>query len=199
MMIKQITNHIPKKSMLLVAGVLVLLSGLAIGAVSYIWEQSDRATEFLRAGDKEYAAGNWDEALRLYNEAALIKENSNEIRNKIKITEDKLKKGETPTAKSPKSNQTANPSSPSTATSNTPATSPLSESSQKPGGAVEIPNLVGLTKTEAEQLLLSKKIRYQFFIEPSDAEADKVFKQDKEPGKPYQQGDRITFYVSRGK
>ncbi|ALS22013.1 Stk1 family PASTA domain-containing Ser/Thr kinase [Paenibacillus naphthalenovorans] len=75
------------------------------------------------------------------------------------------------------------------------------EAAQEPpssDGPVFVPNLIGLTKQQAEKQALASGLRYQFFIEPNESPAETVFKQDLEPGRKVNKGERITFWVSRG-
>lgn len=61
-----------------------------------------------------------------------------------------------------------------------------------------VPDLVGLTKEEAEKLAMASGLRYQFFLETNAAVKGVVFKQDLTPGNAINNGDRITFRVSKG-
>ncbi|MZQ86882.1 PASTA domain-containing protein [Paenibacillus sp. 5J-6] len=61
-----------------------------------------------------------------------------------------------------------------------------------------VPNLVGHTREDAEKMALASGLRYQFLLEPSTADKGIVFKQDMVPGTTVNDGDRITFWVSKG-
>ncbi|MCY9659675.1 PASTA domain-containing protein [Paenibacillus chondroitinus] len=61
-----------------------------------------------------------------------------------------------------------------------------------------VPDLVNRTREEAENMALDAGLRYEFFLESSSAAKGTVFKQDIPPGTAIQNGDRITFWVSKG-
>lgn len=63
----------------------------------------------------------------------------------------------------------------------------------------EVPNLVGLQRNEAEKLLLSLGLRYEYRMERSSMPVDTVFKQEQLANQPYQPGERVIFYISSGK
>lgn len=63
-----------------------------------------------------------------------------------------------------------------------------------------VPNLVGLTQEEAEKQALAAGLKYSFKKENAEGtEAGKVFKQEPAAGTEFKKGDRVTFYVARGK
>lgn len=63
-----------------------------------------------------------------------------------------------------------------------------------------MPNLIGLTQEEAEKQALAAGLKYSFKKENAEGvEAGKVFKQEPEAGTKVKKGDKITFYVARGK
>ncbi|BFT72112.1 PASTA domain-containing protein [Paenibacillus sp. P36] len=61
-----------------------------------------------------------------------------------------------------------------------------------------VPDLVNHTREEAEKMALDAGLRYEFFLESSSAAQGTVFKQDITPGTAIHNGDRITFWVSKG-
>lgn len=62
---------------------------------------------------------------------------------------------------------------------------------------VAVPDLFGLTQQEAEQLLLSKQLKYKFFIENDDHPQGTVFNQEPAADEEVPKGTRVTFWVSR--
>lgn len=67
-------------------------------------------------------------------------------------------------------------------------------------GEVAVPNLVGLSKEDAEKQILASGLKYEYVLENTDEqEAGKVFKQDVPAGGAAKKGDKIKFYVSRAK
>jgi serine/threonine protein kinase len=62
-----------------------------------------------------------------------------------------------------------------------------------------MPNLMGLEREEAEKLLLSKGLRYTYYLERSEMPQGIVYKQQPAPNHPFKPGDRVIFYVSDGK
>ncbi|MCY9531723.1 MULTISPECIES: PASTA domain-containing protein [Paenibacillus] len=67
-------------------------------------------------------------------------------------------------------------------------------------GEIAVPNLVGLSKEEAEKQILASGLKYEYVLENSDEqEAGKVFKQEVPAGGAAKKGDKIKFYVSRAK
>ncbi|TVY03974.1 PASTA domain-containing protein [Paenibacillus cremeus] len=62
-----------------------------------------------------------------------------------------------------------------------------------------VPNLVAHTREDAEKLAIASGLRYQFYLEANDADKGIVFKQDLTPGTAVNNGDRISFWVSKGK
>ncbi|MDU0200658.1 MULTISPECIES: PASTA domain-containing protein [Paenibacillus] len=61
-----------------------------------------------------------------------------------------------------------------------------------------VPDLVNHTREEAEKMALDAGLRYEFFLESSSASQGTVFKQDIPPGTAVHNGDRVTFWVSKG-
>lgn len=61
-----------------------------------------------------------------------------------------------------------------------------------------IPQLVGISKAEAEKRALAAGLHYNFYIEKDTAAKDTVFKQDPQAGAPAVKGDSVTFWVSKG-
>ncbi|HEU4965321.1 MAG TPA: PASTA domain-containing protein [Bacilli bacterium] len=77
-----------------------------------------------------------------------------------------------------------------------------SGSDDNAGGTVdappgEVPNLRGLSRPEAEQLLLQLGYRYKYVIVPGDTPSGTVFRQDLEPGTEAKAGTRVIFSVSQ--
>ncbi|KRF21730.1 PASTA domain-containing protein [Paenibacillus sp. Soil787] len=62
-----------------------------------------------------------------------------------------------------------------------------------------VPDLVAHTREDAEKMTIASGLRYQFFLESNVAVKGVVFKQDLTPGTAVKNGDRITFWVSKGK
>ncbi|WP_175532010.1 PASTA domain-containing protein [Paenibacillus sp. yr247] len=62
-----------------------------------------------------------------------------------------------------------------------------------------VPDLVAHTREDAEKMAIASGLRYQFFMESNAAVKGAVFKQDLTPGTSVKNGDRITFWVSKGK
>ncbi|KQX68164.1 Stk1 family PASTA domain-containing Ser/Thr kinase [Paenibacillus sp. Root444D2] len=63
-----------------------------------------------------------------------------------------------------------------------------------------VPDLVTYTREDAEKMAIASGLRYQFFLESNVAAVKGiVFKQDLTPGTVVKNGDRITFWVSKGK
>ncbi|OCT15643.1 hypothetical protein A8709_16405 [Paenibacillus pectinilyticus] len=61
-----------------------------------------------------------------------------------------------------------------------------------------VPNLVGQTQEDAEQLALAAGLHYNFVIEVSTLDKGIVTKQDPKAGTNGLQGDNVTFWVSKG-
>ncbi|MDR6880566.1 PASTA domain-containing protein [Bacillus sp. 3255] len=61
-----------------------------------------------------------------------------------------------------------------------------------------VPDLIAHTREDAERMAKAAGLRYQFFLEANAAAKGIVFKQDLTPGAAVRQGDRITFWVSKG-
>ncbi|NOU97856.1 PASTA domain-containing protein [Paenibacillus sp. LMG 31456] len=62
-----------------------------------------------------------------------------------------------------------------------------------------VPDLVAHTREDAEKIAIASGLRYQFYMESNAADKGVVFKQDLTPGTPVKNGDRIKFWVSKGK
>lgn len=62
-----------------------------------------------------------------------------------------------------------------------------------------VPDLTNRTLEEASKLALAAGLKYQYQLEPHDTDKGLVFKQDLKPGTPVAKGDRIIFWVSKGK
>ncbi|GAB7387850.1 hypothetical protein BSNK01_16870 [Bacillaceae bacterium] len=65
-------------------------------------------------------------------------------------------------------------------------------------GEVTVPDLRGMTLEQAEQALLSSRLRYQYFLERAEAPEGVVYKQDIPAGSRVKTGSRVTFWVSKG-
>lgn len=67
----------------------------------------------------------------------------------------------------------------------------------KIAAAANEPDLIGMSREEAERLLLSRHLRYAYYLVRSDAPKGTVFKQEWDPttARPH---SRIIFYVSSG-
>jgi hypothetical protein len=61
-----------------------------------------------------------------------------------------------------------------------------------------VPDLVTHTRADAEKMAIASGLRYQFILESNVAVKGVVFKQDRTPGTAVRNGDRITFWVSKG-
>lgn len=61
-----------------------------------------------------------------------------------------------------------------------------------------VPNLVGQTQAEAEEMALSAGLHYNFFIETSTQGKGTVTKQEPKAGTKGFVGDNVTFWVSKG-
>jgi hypothetical protein len=61
-----------------------------------------------------------------------------------------------------------------------------------------VPDLVTHTREDAAKMAIASGLRYQFFLESNAAIKGVVFKQDLTPGTAVKNGDRITFWVSKG-
>lgn len=61
-----------------------------------------------------------------------------------------------------------------------------------------VPDLVTHTREDAAKMAIASGLRYQFFLESNAAAKGVVFKQDLTPGTAVKNGDRITFWVSKG-
>lgn len=61
-----------------------------------------------------------------------------------------------------------------------------------------IPQLVGLSKADAEKRALASGLHYTFYIEKDNAAKDTVFKQEPKAGDPAVKGGSVTFWVSKG-
>lgn len=108
-----------------------------------------------------------------------------------------------PITNSPNATATPQSSAPATPTP-TPIGKSIDAEPEPTGDGAErveltvVPNLVAHTKDEAEKMALESGLRYEFFLAPSTADKDTVFKQDMVPGSTVNEGDRITFWVSKG-
>lgn len=61
-----------------------------------------------------------------------------------------------------------------------------------------VPDLITHTRGDAKKMAIASGLRYQFFLESNAAIKGIVFKQDLTPGTAIKNGDRITFWVSKG-
>ncbi|MDF2647773.1 MAG: hypothetical protein K0Q73_3578, partial [Paenibacillus sp.] len=61
-----------------------------------------------------------------------------------------------------------------------------------------VPDLLTHTRENAAKMAIASGLRYQFFLESNAAAKGVVFKQDLTPGTAVKNGDRITFWVSKG-
>ncbi|MFC5448652.1 PASTA domain-containing protein [Paenibacillus aestuarii] len=100
-----------------------------------------------------------------------------------------------PTASAPAS-ATPDPTTAPTAAPTEAMAAPADEVQPKAG---VVPDLVAHTKEEAVKMAMASGLRYQFFLESNEAANGMVFKQDLTPGTAVNHGDRITFWVSKGK
>ncbi|WP_164984876.1 PASTA domain-containing protein [Ammoniphilus sp. CFH 90114] len=66
------------------------------------------------------------------------------------------------------------------------------------GVTLDVPNLIGLTKEDAEKLSLEHGLHYQFFLEVNERQQGEVFKQDIPAGSKVEKETQITFWVSKG-
>ncbi|KQX48242.1 PASTA domain-containing protein [Paenibacillus sp. Root444D2] len=92
------------------------------------------------------------------------------------------------------------PTATPTMSTNTPVpstTKPLGDSN-KQAEEVAIPNLVGLSQSDAEAQALAAGLHYNFLIEANDQPKGTVIKQDPKSGAKGLQGDNVTFWVSKG-
>jgi hypothetical protein len=62
---------------------------------------------------------------------------------------------------------------------------------------VTIPNLVGLTQSDAEKQARSSELHYNYILEANQPTKGIVFKQDPVSGTKVSKGDNITFWVSK--
>lgn len=120
-------------------------------------------------------------------------------------------KSAAPSSTGPKGTSTASPSPTASASgsgsgsgspSPTPAATPTP--TPKPAGTpipdiVSVPNLVGMTREAAEQKAKDSGLRYAFNLEPNDQPAGTVFKQDLPANQQVPKGERVTFWVSKGR
>lgn len=99
---------------------------------------------------------------------------------------------------------------PSGAASATPSSSP--RTSPSPGGAtaskppaattdgpVAVPVLTGKTLDEASKAALEAGLKYEYFLETGDTEKNRVIRQDPAAGTQAAKGDKVVFWVSKGK
>lgn len=61
-----------------------------------------------------------------------------------------------------------------------------------------VPDLVTHTREDAAKMAIASGLRYQFFLESNATAKGVVFKQDLTPGTAVKNGDRISFWVSKG-
>lgn len=87
----------------------------------------------------------------------------------------------------------------SVAPSALPSASPAKPSEAPAVTEHTVPDLTSKTLEEATQLALKSGLRYSYLLEVHEAEKGRVFKQDLKPGTPVAKGDRIVFWVSKGK
>lgn len=81
----------------------------------------------------------------------------------------------------------------------TPTPSPTASPTTPPKeGPTQVPNLVGMTREEAEKSARAAGLRYDFFLEPNEMEQGKVFKQDPKPNEKVESGTKVMFWVSKG-
>ncbi|NOU67976.1 PASTA domain-containing protein [Paenibacillus sp. LMG 31461] len=66
------------------------------------------------------------------------------------------------------------------------------------GESTVVPNLIGQTQADAEQLALAAGLHYNFLIETSTLAKGTVTKQDPKAGTNGLVGDNVTFWVSKG-
>lgn len=69
---------------------------------------------------------------------------------------------------------------------------------EREDGMIVVPELIGLTLSEAEAESLRVGLKYTYYKQPSDAPEGIVFDQDVPPGSVVEKWSPITFYVSRG-
>ena len=86
----------------------------------------------------------------------------------------------------------------------TPSPSPTVTPTPKPAGTpipdiVAVPNLVGLAQATAEQHARDSGLRYTYYLEPNDGPAGTVFKQDLPANQQVAKGERVTFWISKGR
>lgn len=74
-----------------------------------------------------------------------------------------------------------------------------SHASKPPPEQAAVPNLVNLTLEEASKAALAAGLKYQYQLEPNDLAQGLVFKQDPQAGATAAKGDRVVFWVSKGK
>lgn len=91
----------------------------------------------------------------------------------------------------------AKPTQNGKATSASPKPTPTPTQADSQTAAGTVPNLIGMTKQEAEKAAIAAGLRYKFVIEPSDQPDGTVFKQNPEPGSPAKKGDSLSFTVSK--
>lgn len=63
---------------------------------------------------------------------------------------------------------------------------------------IQVPDLDGLSKEEAEKLALSYGLHYKYFVEYHDQQEGLVFKQEPEAGTEVPKGGYLTFWISKG-
>jgi eukaryotic-like serine/threonine-protein kinase len=89
-------------------------------------------------------------------------------------------------------------SKPTVSPANSSATVKPSDAPRPAENAI-VPDLTNRTLDEASKLALQAGLKYQYLLEPNEMEKGKVFKQDLAPGAPVAKGDKIVFWVSKGK
>lgn len=201
------TSLATKKLGYVVLGLLAAVV-LGIGAAKLMIGQmnSPDVEQLIREGDQQFTSKNYTEALRLYLEAEQIKPNSNEIRDKIDKVDGVIKNlqagnkppNQTSGRSSFNSSQGTSGGQPANGETGTSPNGTQTADQPAQNGDKTVPNLVGLTLDQAQQVLLQNGIRYQYVIEASSEPPNTVFKQSINPGQPYPSGERIMFYVSRG-
>jgi len=61
-----------------------------------------------------------------------------------------------------------------------------------------VPDLQNMKKEDAEQTALAHGLHYQYFLDYADYPEGYVYKQNLNAGEPFQKGDTISFWVSKG-
>lgn len=63
---------------------------------------------------------------------------------------------------------------------------------------MQVPDLRGLSKEEAEKLVLSYGLHYKYYVEYNDQQEGFVFKQEPESGTEVTRGGYLSFWISKG-